>query len=228
MTDSGRICLLVADGLTYSPVGQQHAHPILAGASMHVDRGEMVDVFGPSGCGKTTLLCALARLLPDASGTLALDGVTASDISPTTWRGRVALSPQKVVLTGDDIRSSLLAPWRMRSRSGLQPPSDERMRTTLDSIGLEEVELSRSVSRLSVGQSARVAFARTLLTGPQVMLLDEAEAALDDDSSLLIAEAASAFASDGGAVVRVRHRGADGRAVRRYRMSGGRLEESRP
>lgn len=225
MTVSERTHLLVAEGLTYSPVGHQRANPILDAASMRVDRGEVIDVFGPSGCGKTTLLCALARLLPDVRGTLTLDGVPATEIPPSEWRGRVALSPQKSVLTGEDVRSSLLAPWRMRSRVGLAHPSEDRMRDVLDSIGLDEVELTRPVSRLSVGQSARVAFARTLLTGPEVMLLDEAEAALDDDSARLIAEAAAAFASSGGAVVRVRHRGADGRAARRYRMSDGRLEE---
>lgn len=225
MTATDHICLLVAEELTYTPVGHQRATPVLDGASMRVDRGEMVDVFGPSGCGKTTLLCALARLLPDVRGTLVLDGTSAAEIPPTEWRGRVALSPQKAVLTGGDVRSSLLVPWLMKSRAGLEPPSDDRMRAVLDSIGLDEVEFSRPIARLSVGQSARVAFARTLLTGPQAMLLDEAEAALDDDSAHLIAEAAAAFASEGGAVVRVRHRGDDGRAARRYRMTNGRLEE---
>lgn len=225
MTVSESTRLLVVDSLTYSPVGHQRVRPVLDAVSMHVDRGEFVDVYGPSGCGKTTLLSALARLLPGVRGSMALDGVPASLIPPTEWRGRVALSPQKVVLTGEDVRSSLAAPWQMKARDGREAPTDDRMRTVLDSIGLEEVELARPVSRLSVGQSARVAFARTLLTGPRVMLLDEAEAALDDDSAFLIAEAAGSFVSSGGAVVRVRHRGADGRAARRYLLTDGRLEE---
>ncbi len=196
---------------------------VLDGVSLGVDAGEIVDVVGPSGSGKTTLLRALARLLPEATGELALGGVPASKIEPGVWRSRVALLPQVPAIGEGTIRDNLTLPWTLRVRKGEVPPGDDRL---LELLGLVHLDLSldRDASRLSVGQRARVALVRTLATAPEVLLLDEPDAALDSESMEAVTEATREFCHRGGGVVRVRHRDSDGLARRRLRLADGALQ----
>jgi len=76
--------------------------------------------------------------------------------------------------------------------------------------------------RLSVGQAARVALLRVMLTAPDVLLLDEPDASLDADSAAQVAMLTAQFASSGG-VVRVRHQMPDEVRSRRLRLSAGHL-----
>lgn len=205
---------------------------VLDGTSLILREGEVADLVGPSGSGKSTLLRALARLMPRVRGRIAFRGEPAESIAATTWRTKVALLPQRPSVVAGTVGDNLMLPWRFKVRSGNSRPSDEQMRECLDGLGLGEIGLDRDAARLSVGQQARVAFARTLLTAPDVLLLDEAEAALDDVSAEAITGAVRAFMSGpgGGAppsrcVLRVRHRAADGLAHRRLTLEHGRLEE---
>lgn len=196
---------------------------VLDGVSLDVFSGEVVDVVGGSGAGKSTLLRTLARLMPDASGELELEGGAASQIASGRWRSRVALVGQKPALGAATVADDLALPWTLSVRRGEVPPTPQRMREALDGLGLADVALERDVERLSVGQRSRIAFARTLLTAPAVLLLDEVDAALDDVSSECVTAATRAFRERGGAVVRVRHRADDGLADRRVRLASGAL-----
>ena len=197
---------------------------MLAGVSLGVAAGEIIDVAGPSGAGKSTLLHALARLLPGVSGELSLGGRPASDFSPQEWRSNVALLPQKPAMADGDVRHNLLLPWEMRIRRDEAPPAIDVLRRELVSLALGEVAPDRDVSRLSVGQQARIALLRVVLTSPRVLLLDEPDAALDSISAQAVAERLRVFASGGGAVIRVRHREDDGLASRRLTMRAGVLD----
>ena len=86
----------------------------------------------------------------------------------------------------------------------------------------EDVALDRDASKLSVGQAARIAMARVGLTRPDVLLLDEPDASLDEDSAALVAGLTVRFAET-GSVVRIRHHRPDGVATRRERLVAGRL-----
>jgi putative ABC transport system ATP-binding protein len=196
---------------------------VLDDMSLSVSAGELVDVVGPSGCGKTTLLRVLARLLPGATAELALDGVSADRIAPGVWRAQVALLPQRPAIAEGDVRANLLLPWSLRIHAGHPRPSDDALRAALGHVGLDDIALDRDAARLSVGQAARVALMRVLLTEPRVLLLDEPDAALDEASSDAVTELTREFAQGGGAVVRVRHHRTDGLASRRLRLACGGL-----
>lgn len=198
---------------------------VLDGVSVELGAGEIIDVVGPSGAGKSTLLRALARLLPQAQGTLALDGVDAETISPQQWRAAVALVPQKPAIVCGSVRHNLLLPWSFKVRGHGVAPTDAVLAGILTEFGLSGVALHRDASRLSVGQQARVALLRVILTKPSVLLLDEPDANLDDLSAEQVAHATAAFAQGGGSVVRVRHQRSDALASRRLRLSSGRLLE---
>ncbi|MBF4509043.1 MAG: ATP-binding cassette domain-containing protein, partial [Aeromicrobium sp.] len=90
--------------------------------------------------------------------------------------------------------------------------------------GLGGVALDRDVSRVSVGQAARIAILRVMLAGPRVLLLDEPDASLDDASAAEVARMTASFVADGGSVVRVSHVRADASAATRYRLADGALE----
>jgi putative ABC transport system ATP-binding protein len=198
---------------------------VLDGVSLTLAAGVITDVVGPSGSGKTTLLRALARLLPDASGSLFLDGVPAETMSGSAWRVAVALLPQKPAIIPGSVRDNLLRPWALKVHHGHTAPADFAMRAALDQVVLDAA-LDRDAARLSVGQQARVALVRTLLTQPRVLLLDEPDAALDEVSAAAVSELTRQFAEQGGAVVRVRHHRSDSIAHQRLRLAEGKLREA--
>ncbi|MFA5843861.1 MAG: ATP-binding cassette domain-containing protein [Coriobacteriia bacterium] len=196
---------------------------VLDGIDLTLASGEIVDVVGPSGAGKTTLLLALARLLPSATGELELLGRPASEWDPRAWRATVALLPQVHSLVVGSVADNLLLPWRLKVRAHAAPPAAVALRAALDGLGLSDVAPERDASRLSVGQAARVALLRVLLTSPRVLLLDEPDASLDDASAAFVTDATRAFVEAGGAAVRVRHARVDDAADRRFRLAGGHL-----
>jgi putative ABC transport system ATP-binding protein len=123
------------------------------------------------------------------------------------------------------VRDELLAPFGLKVRTGAVPPDDDALREALDSVGLQDVELDRDATRLSAGQVGRVALIRLLLSRPRVLLLDEPDAALDDDSAQLVGVVVRRFVADGGAALRVRHLRVDAAADRRLRLADGRIAE---
>lgn len=219
---------LQARNLSARVPGESGPRQVLDQVSFELQVGELVDLTGPSGAGKSMLLRALARLLPEVQGQLFLDGQEASQHSPFQWRAQVALVPQKPVIVPGTVRTNLHLPWTFQARAQGKRPGDDMLRQQLSSLGLEDIELERDASRLSVGQQARLAFLRVLLTTPKILLLDEVEAALDEASIEKVRQHLRTFLESGGSILRSRHRTEDGLAQRHFRIEGGRLQEVQP
>lgn len=197
--------------------------------SFGMERGDIIDLVGPSGSGKSSLLTACARLNPHAHGTFVLDGVGSDEFSAQQWRRDVSYLPQKPTLTGKDVAEAIRLPWTLaiRGKEGrvVRLLSDERIRTTLDAMGCEDIDLTRAPHDLSGGQAARVALARTMLTDLKVLLADEVDAGLDDDNASKVAAIMADAAAHGMAIIRIRHRPPDGRATRTLMLDAGRLTD---
>jgi NitT/TauT family transport system ATP-binding protein len=146
---------------------------VLADLDLAVAAGETVALVGPSGCGKSTLLELIGGLLPLGAGRIAVGG-------NSTEKDRIrscAWMPQ----------SDLLLPWKraadnaavaLRLAGKDQETARRQARRMLDRLGL--ASFAEAYPReLSGGMRQRVAFARTLLAGTPVLLLDEPFAALD-------------------------------------------------
>ena len=143
--------------------------------SLEIFEGEFLSIMGPSGCGKTTTLRMLAGLEEPTLGEIRLDGKRLNEISvserdtPLVWQS-LALFPFLSVLKNVEFG------LKMR---GIAPA--ERRRRALD--WLERLQISdfadRQISQLSGGQQQRVALARSLVTEPRILLLDEPLSALD-------------------------------------------------
>lgn len=220
--------VLTARDLRVSVYADGAQRSVLSGASLELAAGDLLELGGSSGAGKSTLLRSLARLQPGMSGDLFLAGEPASAIAPADWRCRVALVPQQACALPGTVAENLRAPWTLRIRAGTPGPDDTALRSALDSVGLDDVSLERDALRLSVGQASRVAFLRVWLTHPEVLLLDEPDAALDDVAAGAIERATQDFARAGGAVIRVRHARTTDPGNRRVTLCDGVLTESFP
>lgn len=223
--------LLRAEDLRFTPASRpgcaasELPPAVLTGVHLSLDAGELVDLAGPSGSGKTTLLRALARLLPGVTGTLVFAGAPAHEVVPGEWRRHIALLPQRATMTNGNVRDNLNLPWTLRVRASESRPDDTLLRESLDGVGLGDIDLDRDAVKLSVGQAARVSLLRVMLTTPDILLLDEPDANLDDASAEQVRAMTASFVSRGGAIVRVRHLRSDDLAARRYRLENGRLVE---
>lgn len=182
---------------------------------------EIVDIVGPSGAGKSTFLHALALIIPRSAGIITFENMPVEQFAPQEWRRQIALVQQKPALLEGTIEENLLTPWRLKIYKTQTPPTADEMTELMKRAGLKDIALSRDVAKLSVGQQARVAFMRTVLTKPKVLLLDEVDAALDAQSTHFIGELTSLFAEQGGIVLRVRHKVDDRRAVKRLVFNHG-------
>jgi putative hydroxymethylpyrimidine transport system ATP-binding protein len=146
--------------------------PILQGLTLDVKRGEFVSVIGASGSGKSTLFKLVSGLLEPNQGDIVIDGQVSEK-----RLGSVGYMPQK----------DLLLPWRTVLENVYLPleVKKERLQERLPEIkewlarfGLAEFE-NTYPNKLSGGMKQRVAFLRTLMTGKELLLLDEPFGALD-------------------------------------------------
>jgi ABC-type nitrate/sulfonate/bicarbonate transport system ATPase subunit len=145
---------------------------VLRDVSLYVNTGEFVALVGPSGSGKTTLLSLIAGLEEPTSGEIALRGN-----SNAPRLGHVGYMPQH----------DLLLPWRSaldNAAAGLEVhgvakvEARDRARALFQQFGLNGFERAWPAT-LSGGMRQRVAFARAVLAGGELLLLDEPFGALD-------------------------------------------------
>lgn len=145
----------------------------LEGASFDIRRGSFVSLVGPSGCGKSTLLRLVAGLIGKSSGNLSVLG-NAVD-GPSADVGMMFQRP--TLLEWRTAVENVLLPTEVK---GTPTPSDkQRAIELLRMVGLKDFEFSFP-RQLSGGMQQRVALARLLQTGANILLLDEPFGALDE------------------------------------------------
>lgn len=213
-------------GASYSHAGEGGG--LLSAVSFALEEGRVYDLIGPSGSGKSTLLRVCALMMERTGGTLLLQGKESGQFAPTAWRRQVCLVPQIPTLIPSTVRANLVLPWRLKVRAGEAPPDDEALLGLLERGGLAGIGLDRDASQLSGGQAARVALLRAFAAKPCVMLLDEVDAALDDESAHAIGRLTHSLVGTGITCLRVRHRKADGFASGVFRLKEGTLSYSDP
>jgi putative ABC transport system ATP-binding protein len=177
--------------------------PALRGASLTVRPGEIVAVMGPSGSGKSTLLHCLAGILLPEQGEVWFSGQrldTLSDERRSALRrdrfGFVFQTGQLVpeLTAEENVALPLLLAGTRRG------PARTAARSWFGLLGLDGLEQRRS-GELSGGQAQRVALARGLVAGPDVLFADEPTGSLDSVSGELVMDLLTAAAREHGTTV---------------------------
>ena len=168
------------------------ATPALNSINLMVGIGESVGIVGPSGSGKTTLVDVLLGLLRPIEGGVYVDGVKITPELVPGWCARIGYVPQDTVIIDDTVRRNVALGL---DDDEIDDTAVERAITQaqlLDTVlampdGFDSM-LGEHGVRLSGGQRQRIGIARALYTQPDVLVLDEATAALDTETEKQIVE----------------------------------------
>ena len=156
---------------------------VLNGITFSASSGEFIGVMGHTGAGKSTILKLVERFYEPQLGMVKINGINVNDYAIETVRDRIGFVSQDPFLFYGDVRSNV---------AYAREATDEEIQKALEIAGAWEFvsQLSEGIDTmvgdrgvmLSGGQRARIALARALLKDPDLLVLDEASAALDAET----------------------------------------------
>jgi len=211
--------LFAFEGVT---VEREPGRAILREVTASVPDGGVTVIVGPSGAGKSTLLRLCNRLEAPSAGRVLLRGEDIAGLDPLALRRRVGMVFQRPTPFAGTVADNL--------RVAVPDLEDAAMGAALERAGLAASFLTRAADDLSVGEAQRMCLARTLVTGPEVLLMDEPTSALDRDNRLALERLARRLTEEGVPVLWVTH---DGEQVARLAdwvlaLREGRLDRAGP
>lgn len=195
---AARTCIEI-DNVSLRYFTKQGETQALAGISLDIAAGEFVSIIGQSGCGKSTLLSIIAGILSPSDGCVRIDSKPVTKPSPRIGY----MLQQDYLYEWRTILDNALLGAQIQKRD--MKEARERAMHLLEKCGMGDF-INHYPRALSGGMRQRVALARTLVTNPDVVLLDEPFSALDSQTRLAIAdEVVDVLRSEGKSVVLVTH-----------------------
>jgi branched-chain amino acid transport system ATP-binding protein len=179
--------------------GYEPGAPVVRGASLSAERGEIVVVLGPNGAGKSSLIKAVAGLIPIEAGSVRLDGEELTGVATHELvRRGVGYVPQT-----ENIFPLMSVEDNLRLAGDLLPYSEATRRIAeVFSLFPDLAERRRIVAgHLSGGQRQMLAIARALIARPRVLLLDEPSAGLSPKLVDAVSARLAAIRATGVAIV---------------------------
>lgn len=182
-------------------VPKDNTKVLVRGLDLHVEQGHSLLIMGPSGSGKTSLLRAIAGLWNTGKGTIRLYG---TPVGREEGCGQTFFVPQRPYMVLGTLRDQILYPtWAGSDQmvggmitNGKRPlPTDLDIHKALKTVRLDSVleridndldYLADWAAELSLGEQQRLAFARILLSTPDVVLMDESTSALDSTNERVL------------------------------------------
>lgn len=171
-------------------------HHVIRDLNLTIQKGRSVALIGESGAGKSTMADILLGLLVPDQGDITVDGVSIYEMMDA-WKATIGYVPQVVFLTDDTIRHNIAFGVDEKDID------DNKIRLAVEKAQLAETiaalpdglntVLGERGTRFSGGQRQRVAIARALYNDPEILILDEATAALDNDTENAVMEAIDAL-----------------------------------
>jgi ATP-binding cassette, subfamily B, bacterial AbcA/BmrA len=161
---------------------QYETKPILRDVSFSIPQGQHTAIVGLSGAGKTTILNLLERFYEPCDGKIKLGESNISDYTLRSWRNKIGYVTQDAWIMEGTVRDNLT--YALPENIDDEALMEELHRLGLDAIVSElpeglDTQVGEEGSFLSGGQKQRISVARTLLTKPKLLLLDEITSNLD-------------------------------------------------
>ena len=180
---------ILLERVNYSYPNTQKAS--LQDVSLVINKGESIALIGKSGAGKTTLVDVILGLLKPESGDLKVDGVSVyQDLR--SWQNLIAYIPQNIFLMDDTIERNIafgVADDQIDSQNLQNAIKAAQLSQLIEELpdGIKTAMGERGV-RLSGGQRQRIGIARALYHQREILVLDEATAALDNETEKLVSD----------------------------------------
>lgn len=180
--------ILTAKEVVYEYRNSYQTVRAVNGVSYSFEQGKVYAIVGSSGSGKTTLLSLLAGLDVPGSGSIELDGQSTAQMNRDTYR----LNHVSVIYQNFNLFQHLTvlenAAYPLYVRKMPKKKADELAMEKLVQVGLKEDQFRRLPNMLSGGEQQRVAVARALACGSEIILADEPTGNLDSENSQNIVE----------------------------------------
>jgi ATP-binding cassette subfamily B protein len=161
---------------------------ILSDVSFRVKPGETIALVGPTGAGKTTIVNLIGRFYNTKAGRVLIDGYDTAHVTVRSLRSQLGIMTQDNYLFTGTIRDNI--------KYGRRDATDEEMIAAARAVHAHDfimklekgydTELTERGGGLSNGQKQLIAFARTLLTDPAILILDEATSSIDTQTEILV------------------------------------------
>ncbi|MDK9500787.1 ABC transporter ATP-binding protein [Streptomyces katrae] len=199
----------------------------LAGISLRIPAGQTVAFVGETGAGKSTLVKMVARFYDPTSGRVTIDGTDLRELDLTAYRHRLGVVPQEPYLFPGTVRDAIAY--------GRPGASDAEVEAAARAVGAHDMiatldggylhAVAERGRNLSAGQRQLIALARAELVDPDVLLLDEATAALDLATEAQVNQATERLAGKRTTLVVAHRLTTAARADRVVVMDRGRVVE---
>ncbi|MFF9237395.1 ABC transporter ATP-binding protein [Streptomyces sp. NPDC014801] len=199
----------------------------LGGIDLRIPAGQTVAFVGETGAGKSTLVKLVARFYDPTGGRVTVDGTDLRDLDLTSYRHRLGVVPQEAYLFPGTIRDAIAY--------GRPGASDAEVEAAARAVGAHDMiatleggylhEVAERGRNLSAGQRQLIALARAELVDPDILLLDEATAALDLATEAQVNQATDRLAGRRTTLVVAHRLTTAARADRVVVMDHGRVAE---
>lgn len=169
--------------------------PVLESVNFHVKPGETIALVGPTGAGKTTIVNLISRFYDIQKGSIQIDGYDVKEASIESLREQMGIMTQDNFLFSGTIKENILY--------GKLNATDEEIIEAAKAVKAHDfimqmekgydTELKERGAGLSIGQKQLLAFARTMVSMPRILILDEATSSIDTHTELLVQEGIDAL-----------------------------------
>lgn len=171
---------------------------VLEDVSFSVKPGETIALVGPTGAGKTTIVNLISRFYDIEEGTISVDGYDLTKISIESLRKQMGVMTQDNFIFHGTVRDNILY--------GKLDATEEEMITAAKAVNAHDfimkmekgydTELKEQGAGLSIGQRQLIAFARTMISMPKILILDEATSSIDTHTERMVQEGIAALLKD--------------------------------
>lgn len=161
---------------------------VLNDVSFKIKSGETIALVGPTGAGKTTVVNLISRFYDSKKGRILIDGYDIKGVSLHSLRRQMGVMTQDNFLFSGTIKDNI--------RYGKLNATDEEIIAAAKAVNAHDfimklekgydTEISERGARLSIGQRQLLAFARTMVSQPRILILDEATSSIDTHTEILV------------------------------------------